>query len=702
MTRARKLLPSMFRLGVDTGGTFTDFVLVESQTGEVRTWKHLTTPEDPSVGIMEGVSELLTRAGLQLDSCSQFVHGTTIGSNIVIERKGSMTALLTTEGFRDSLLIGRQKRYDLYDVFIDKPVPLVPRYLIREIRERLSYDGRILIPLDEKGARATIRDLVGEGVRSVAICLLHAYANPVHERRMAEIVARELPDLAVTISSDIAPRYREYERTSTTVINAYIMPQVRGYLQNLSGALRSRGLSCPLYIMQSSGGIATSEVVAQQPVKAIESGPAAGVLMAIVYGGLVGARDLIAFDMGGTTAKVSLIEGGNPRIADEFEIDKVRLRPGSGLPVDVPSIDMIEIGAGGGSIAHIHLGTVKVGPESAGAYPAPICYGFGGEEVTVTDADLVLGYLNPDYFLGGRMRLDTAAAQRGIDERIAGPLGLDVTRAAWGIHEIVTAHMAAAIRAVSVERGRDPRDFTLVAFGGAGPIHASRLARIIGIRNIVLPAAAGVTSALGLLAADVKFELVRTYIARGLEQILDVVNQLFQELESQGLRLLRESLAEGEFAFVRSVDFRYIGQGYQVNIPVSPGRLDGDDVAALRRRFDEKYAAIYGYSDTTAEIEIVDWKVSATSRQQSISLPKFRKDQRSVEAATKGRRPVYFPETGWYSDCPIYDREMLFNSAPISGPAVIEERESTTVLLPGDEGVVDLYGNLVVTSNAGG
>ncbi|MBI4278512.1 MAG: hydantoinase/oxoprolinase family protein [Armatimonadetes bacterium] len=692
----------MRRLGVDTGGTFTDFVLLDDETGVVQVWKHLTTPEDPSIGILKGSAELLAQHGVRFSDVAQVVHGMTIGANVVIERKGARTALITTRGFRDTLHLGRQKRYDLYDLFIDKPTPLVPRYLVKEVSERIAYDGRILTPLDEGEVRVIVRDLLNEGVRSIAVCLLHAYANPVHERRIAEIIKEEAGDLAVSLSSEIAPLYREYERTSTTVINAYIMPAVRDYVDRLTHSLREEGLEGTVYLMQSSGGIGTAETMARQPVKAIESGPAAGVLMAIVYGRLAGERDVISFDMGGTTAKVSLIERGRPHVSDECEIDKIRLRPGSGLPVNVPTIDMIEIGAGGGSIAQIHLGIIKVGPESAGADPGPICYGFGGTRPTVTDADLVLGYLNPDYFLGGRMRLDVDGARRGIEESIASPLGLDAIRAAWGIHEIVTSNMAAATRAVSVERGRDPRDFSLVAFGGAGPIHATRLARMIGIRRVILPAAAGVASALGLLAADVKFELVRTSVARWEQGSLDLANELFRDLEEQGLALLRQSLARGDQLLLRSADMRYVGQGYQVNIPVPSGRLSTEHLAALRRAFDDTYATIYGYSDASATLEVVNWKVTAVSPQREISLPTFERAGRNLGDAAKTARPVYFPEAGGFVECAVYDRHHLFEGAAISGPAVVEERESTTLLLPGDVGTVDVYGNLIVTASMGG
>jgi N-methylhydantoinase A len=495
------------------GGTFTDFVL-QVADGRLFTGKRLTTPHDPARACVEGLHELVGQAGLGWLDLAQAVHGTTLGSNIVIERKGRQVALLTTRGFRDVLVIGREKRYQLYDLFIEKPAPLVPRSRIREVTERITFDGAVRTPLDETELRATVRGLAKDGITALAICFLHAYANPAHERRAAQIVHEEAPHVAVSLSSEVSPVIREYERTSTTVVNAYVMTAVRDYLERLERALADLGYRGRLFVMQSAGGIATAETMARFPVRMIESGPAAGALMAAAYGKLTGHADLVAFDMGGTTAKLSLIVGGRPQTIREFELNRVRLQPGSGLPMTIPAIDLVEIGAGGGSIARAAMGTITVGPDSAGADPGPICYGAGGREPTVTDANLVLGYLNPDYFLGGRMRLDLDGARRGIETAIARPLGLSVPAAAWGVHQIVNTNMELATRVVSIERGYDPRQLAFAAFGGSGPVHGCRLAQALRIPRVILPAAAGVTSAIGLLAAEVKFDLSRSHVAR--------------------------------------------------------------------------------------------------------------------------------------------------------------------------------------------
>src|SRR5262245_6893687 len=435
-----------YRVGFDVGGTFTDFVL-QSPTGELTTAKRLTTYPDPSAACLGGLDELT--AGLGWDEVAQVVHGTTLGSNIVIERKARGVGLLTTRGFRDVLIIGREKRYRVYDLQIEKPAPLIPRRLIGEVTERVLADGSVRTPLDEDDARRAIRELAGRGVTTLAVCFLHAYRNPVHEKRVAELAADEAPGMVVTLSHEVSPTFREYERTSTTVVNAYVMTALREYLRGLGGALKERGYRGRLFVMQSSGGIATAEAMERYPVRMIESGPAAGALMAAAYGELTGHRDLVAFDMGGTTAKLALIENGRPGTTTTFELHRVDNAPGSGLPMNIQAIDLVEIGAGGGSIARARLGVIAVGPESASSTPGPVCYGRGGSEPTVTDANLVLGYLNPDYFAGGAMTLDAARAARAIDERVGRPLGLGVEAAAWGIHPIVTTNMELATPVVS-------------------------------------------------------------------------------------------------------------------------------------------------------------------------------------------------------------------------------------------------------------
>jgi N-methylhydantoinase A/oxoprolinase/acetone carboxylase beta subunit len=680
-----------YRAGFDVGGTFTDFVL-QSPSGELSTAKRLTTYPDPSEACLAGLDALLAQAGVSWTDVTQAIHGTTLGSNIVIERKARGVGLLMTRGFRDVLIIGREKRYQVYDLQIEKPAPLIPRRLIGEVAERILADGSERMPLDEADARRAVRALVSCGVTTLAICLLHSYLNPAHERRLAAIVADEAPHVTVTLSHEVSPTFREYERASTTVVNAYVMTAVREYLRGLAAAMTRRGYKGRLFVMQSSGGIATAEAMQRHPVRMIESGPAAGALMAAVYGELTGHRDLIAFDMGGTTAKLALIEKGRPATTTAFELHRVRNAPGSGLPMNVQAIDLVEIGAGGGSIAQARLGVIAVGPESASSAPGPVCYGRGGEEPTVTDADVVLGYINPDYFAGGSIRLQAGAAARAIEERIARPLGLSLEDAAWGIHTIVNTNMELATRVVSIERGRDPRDLTLVAFGGSGPVHGCRLAQALGIPRVILPASAGVTAAIGLLAAEVRFDVARTYVRR-----LDLVDPddltaMYAEMAGPATEVVRESAVAGEVMVERSADARYVGQGYEVAVPVPPGRLDAAALARVRASFDDIYAARYGYASPDEPVEIVTWKLSAVGSSPRIALAKA---AARGDGGRKGVRRAYFPETRGYTDTPVYDRYALAPGTTLTGPAIVEERESTTVISPGVSATVDEYATLL-------
>ena len=684
----------VYRVGFDVGGTFTDFVL-QAPSGELHTGKRLTTYPDPSEACLEGLDELMARAGAAWADLGHAAHGTTLGSNIVIERKGKHVALITTRGFRDVLIIGPEKRYQVYDLQIDKPAPLIPRRLIVEVSERVLADGSVRLPLDEAEARRVIRDLSARGIQSVAVCLLHAYANPVHERRLAALIAEEAPGVAVSLSHEISPVFREYERTSTTVVNAYVMTAIRDYLRNLRGEMGRRGHRGRLFVMQSSGGVATAESMEHYPVRMIESGPAAGTLMAAVYGAQSGLRDLIAFDMGGTTAKLALVEDGQPLTTALFELHKVALQPGSGIPMNIHAVDLVEIGAGGGSIARVDAGTIAVGPESAASVPGPACYARGGTRPTVTDANLVLGYLDPHEFAGGSMRLDVEAARRAIDEWVARPLGLSLAEAAWGIHLVVNSNMELATRVVSIERGRDPRDLALVAFGGAGPAHGCRLAQALRIPRVILPAAAGVTAALGLLAAEVKFDVSRTYV-RTLEHVdLEYLNAMYRDMEAQALEVLHDSAVSGPASIRRTADARYAGQGYELSVGLPSGPLETKDIERLRQSFDQAYAVRYGYASAAAPIEVVNWRLGAVAAGPALELPRF-EARGSAGSALTGRRPAYFPEKGGYVDTPVYSRYRLSPGAMLYGPAIVEERESTTVLPPGCDGRVDQYGSLLV------
>src|SRR5437867_4060271 len=682
-----------YRIGFDVGGTFTDFVL-QSPAGELTTAKRLTTYPDPSEACLAGLDALLAAAGVAWSDVAQAVHGTTLGSNVVIERKARGVGLLTTRGFRDVLLIGREKRYQVYDLQIEKPAPLIPRRLIGEVTERVLADGSVRSPLDEADARRAVRELVAREVTTLAICLLHAYLNPLHERRLAEIVGEEAPHVTVTMSHEVSPTCRGYGRPSTTVVNASVMTAVREYLRGLAAALAERGYRGRLFVMQSSGGVATAEAMQRYPVRMIESGPAAGALMAAAYGELTGHRDLIAFDMGGTTAKLALVERGRPSTTTAFELHRVNNAQGSGLPMNIQAIDLVEIGAGGGSIARARLGVIAVGPESASSVPGPVCYGRGGVEPTVTDANVVLGYINPDYFAGGSVKLEPAAATRAIETKVAAPLGLSLEDAAWGIHAIVTTNMELATRVVSIERGRDPRDLTFVAFGGSGPVHGCRLAQALGIPRVILPAAAGVTAAIGLLAAEVKFDVARTYVRR-----LDAVDPatasaMYDDMATQAIDVVRESAVAGEIHVARSADARYVGQGYELTVPVPSGELDAAALARVRATFDEVYAARYGYANPREPVEVVTWKLSAVGGSPRIALAKAQTEDRG--RAVKGSRRAYFPEARGYVDTPVYDRYALAAGARLTGPAIVEERESTTVLPPGASAAVDEYASLLV------
>jgi N-methylhydantoinase A len=677
------------RVAFDVGGTFTDFVLEAG--GRLHTAKRLTTYPDPSEACLAGLDELMRQAGVPWPELAQAVHGTTLGSNLVIERKASGVALVTTKGFRDVLVIGRQKRYQLYDLQIERPEPLVDRASIFEVEERVLADGSVRTPLDEAGARAVLARLKAIGVRSLAVCFLHAYANPVHERRFAELAAEVSPEVHCSLSYDVSPQFREYERTSTTVVNAYLMVAVRDYLRRMVEELARRGYGGRLFIMQSGGGTASADTMAQFPVRMIESGPAAGALIAARYGQLGGQPDVIAFDMGGTTAKLSLVVDGKPETVDSFELHRIRGAPGSGLPMNLRAVDLVEIGAGGGSIARSERGTIQVGPDSAGSQPGPACYGLGGEEPTVTDANILLGYLSPDRFAGGSMKLDHAAAENAL-RKVAEPLGLTVTEAAWGVHAIVNLNMELATRVVSIERGHDPRRLALVATGGSGPVHACRLAMALGLPRVILPAAAGVASAIGLLDAEPRFDVSRTYLTNLVTVDWSRVDEIFQEMEAEALPMV-----EDQTAVVREVDLRYVGQGYELTIPIPPHAERGEVRwgAQLRERFEAAYAKRYGFAAPGEQIEATAWRLTVVGRKTPVALPRF--DRGSGKPSPAGRRPVYFPECEGFAETPIFDRYQLFAGAQVEGPAVVEERESTTILPPGTTAQVDAHGTLAVS-----
>ena len=686
------------RIGVDIGGTFTDLVWVDEATGSVRVGKLLTTPKEPAQAVEQGIVTLLADAGSTPASVRTVIHGTTLATNALIERKGAKVGLLTTAGFRDALEIGREGRYDMYDLFIDPPASLVPRHLRLEVTERILADGSVLTALDEGSARAAIHQLLAAGVEAIAVCLLHAYRNPVHERALIRLVTQMAPHLAVSCSSDVVPEIREYERTSTTTANVYVMPLMARYLDDLERKIHDLGIRGSFYMMLSSGGIATPDTVKRVPVRLVESGPAAGALAAARMAREANEPRMLSFDMGGTTAKACVIDRGEPLLAREFEVARAdRFKKGSGLPIRVPVIELIEIGAGGGSIARIdRLGLLKVGPESAGADPGPACYGLGGTEPTVTDADLVLGYLDPSFFLGGRMRLDVNAARRAIEERVGQPLGLSLTDAAWGIHRVVNENMAAAARIHGIERGKDLRAYPLFAFGGAGPVHAWAVGRILKVPRVLVPFGAGAISAWGLLVAPLAFDFVRTASQRLDQADWSQINRLFEEMEAEGREILKGAgIATADITFRRTAEMRYVGQGHEVEVEVPRETLGASSLGELTSRFETSYRTLYSRTPLGVSIEALNWRLVVMGPRPDISMSASDPRTESRLDPIKTRRPAYFPEANGYVETPVYDRYRLVAGQRFEGPAIIEERESTTVIGPRARISVDARLNLL-------
>lgn len=687
-----------YRVGIDIGGTFTDLVLIDDATGGQAIGKVLTTPSDPSEAVEEGLRALLEREGVEPSRLKTIVHGTTLVTNALIERRGAPTALLTTEGFRDAIAIGTEHRYDMYDVFLEKPEPLVPRSLRYGIRERILDDGSVLRELDEEQVRTVAGELREHGIGAVAVSFLHGFRNPAHERRVAEILAEEAPDVAVSLSSEVSPEIREYERTSTTIANVYVRPLVERYLNRLQERLRVLGFGGSFYVMLSNGGTASVETACRFPVRLLESGPAAGALAAAFHGNAAGFSEVLSFDMGGTTAKACLIDGGEPLTSTDFEVARVyRFKKGSGLPVKTSVIEMIEIGAGGGSIARVGpLGLPKVGPESAGADPGPACYGRGGEEPTVTDADLLLGYLDPDFFLGGRMGLDHGAAERAMG-KISTPLGLDPVEAAWGVHQVVDENMANAARVHAVERGKDPRRYLLLAFGGAGPVHAHRVARALGVPGFVAPPGAGTASAFGFLCAPLSFDLARSLHGRLDRLDWDAVGAALEEMEEEGRELLRASGVADEDVRVRRLgEMRYVGQGHEVGVGLPEGRLGPDDVDGISDGYREEYRRLYGREGPDVPLETITWRVGVSAPRPEIPMEQGKGNPRPIGEARKGKREIYLHENGGFTPVPVYDRYRLDPGTTFEGPAVVEERESTVIVGPDSRAEVDGARNLIV------
>lgn len=688
-------------VGVDIGGTFTDFVLFKPKDGSFHLHKTLTTPSEPSRAVIEGLRELLEAADVSSSQLSLTVHGTTLVTNSLIERKGAKTALVTSKGHRDVLEIGTELRYDAYNLFLKKPEPLVSRPLRFGVDERLDHKGLELRPLDEVAIEEVAASMERAGVESIAVCFLHSFRDARHERAAAEKLRKHLPWVSISLSSEVAPEIREYQRTSTTVANAYVKPLAQRYLDKLRTDLKELGYRYPLYMMLSSGGITTAEVASQYPIQLLESGPAGGALCTSFLGRLLGRQELVSFDMGGTTAKMSYITSGRPALARSFEVGRVeRFHLGSGLPVQVPVIEMIEIGAGGGSIAFKDgLGLLKVGPESAGADPGPACYGFGGDAPTVTDANLLLGYLSSENFLGGRMRLDAERAKSAIEEKVARPLGLDVVTAAAGIFDVVNENMVGATKVHVAEKGKDPRRSSLVAFGGAGPIHAHAVALALKMREVICPLRAGVASALGFLTAPIAFDFAQSVALPIDELTSDVLADVFFGMESRGTETLKDAgIGDSDVTFERSADLRFVGQGHEVEVPLPSGKVDDAYLKALPGHFHRAYHELYGQTHTDVALEIITCRVTASGPRPSITLPTVEEQTESVLRARKGSRPVYFKcaDSAGFVETPVYDRYRLKAGARFPGPAVVEEAESTVIVPPQMTASIDVFGNMLL------
>jgi N-methylhydantoinase A len=688
------------RLGIDIGGTFTDFVLLDDATSQITTYKCLTTPRDPSDAIEEGIRGLAKEVPGYVDGLEEIIHGTTLVINSIIERKGARTGLLTTQGFRDVLELGREIRYAPYDVFAEFPEPLVPRRRRLEVSERVRADGSVLKPLDDAEARQQVRSLRSMGVESVAVCLLNSFENPAHEISLKRIIAEEFPSTSISISYEVLPQIREYERTSTTVANAYVKPLTEKYLRQLYERLAALGFHGRLFIMLSSGGVTSAETAAEFPVRIIESGPTAAVIAGEYFSRLFKSPEMFCFDMGGTTAKSCLIQNGVAGVVPTFEVGRVqRFMKGSGLAIQVPVVDLMEIGAGGGSIARMsRRGTLQVGPESAGAEPGPMCYGRGGAKPTVTDADLLLGYLDAGYFLGGAMKLDVEAARRGIEECVAQPLGVSFIQAVWGIHDLINETMAAAARTHIAERGGNPKVVTVAAFGGAGPVHAYGLAQKLGAPRVVVPPNAGVGSALGFFTAPRAFDLVRSHKAPVSSADFAEIEKLFREMEAEGERTLQTSrvseTGEVSIHFSRSVDARFIGQGSETNLPIPEHDFTMLDPAEARRRFDEEYTRLYGRTYLESPVEFVNFRVRACLPVRLLELPRLPNRNGRIQDAIKGERLAFSGSPRDFTPFTVYDRYHLFPGATFSGPAIVEERESTVIIGEDAMASVDEFGFL--------
>lgn len=689
---------SYARLAVDIGGTFTDVVLELPEGGRVTT-KLLTTYAHPGEAVLEGIARVLQQAGVEPSAVGLIIHGTTLATNALIERSGAVTALLTTRGHRDALEMAHEDRFEQYDVMIDRPRPLVPRYLRLPVRERLDRNGRVLIPLDEASIEAALPVLDEHGVESVAIGYLHAFVNPQHEQRTAEMLQAARPDLSITLASEVCPEIREFERLSTACANAYVRPLMARYLHRLADELKGLGFKCPFLLMTSGGGLTTLKTAARFPIRLVESGPAGGAILARQVAHQAGLDRVLSFDMGGTTAKLCLIDDYEPLTSRSFEVDRVyRFKKGSGLPVRIPVIEMVEIGAGGGSIARVDkLQRIQVGPESAGSEPGPAAYGRGGTRPAVTDADVRLGRIVPETFAGGAFELDSAAAEKALLDGVAGPLGLDADTAAFGISEVVDENMAAAARAHAAEFGMDLARRDMVAFGGAAPLHAARLGEKLGVSRIIVPTEAGVGSAVGFLLAPVAYEVVRSRHQALSALQPRVINKLMEEMHGESLSVVRQGTAREDLLEVRHAYMRYVGQGHEIAVSL-PVETYGDQHAdVFRESFEAVYRQLYGRIIEGVDIEVLSWTLTISAPVEQPAGIKVAANEQHTAPLAHHSQLLFDPSCGKQVNAPVYLREKLQGGDAIEGPALITENQTTTVVTSNYDAVIDARGNIVMT-----
>lgn len=670
---------SSCRLGVDIGGTFTDVVL-EVDNKQFST-KVLTTYSAPENAIIDGMHQVCDKAGIHPSQIEQIIHGTTLATNALIERRGAKTVMITTQGFRDVIEMRTESRFEQYDLNLTLPEPLLPRQSRLTVRERINASGEILIRLELAEVDALADQIEAAGYESVAIGLLHSYVNPVHEKQIREVLAKRLPHVMISLSSEVSPQMREYERFNTVVANAYIKPLMKSYLGRLAGRLNAEGATCAIFLMHSGGGIISLDSAAEFPVRLVESGPAGGAVFAANIAARYALNKVLSFDMGGTTAKICLIKNQTPKTSRVFEVARTyRFKKGSGMPISIPVIDMVEIGAGGGSLAHVDtLQQIRVGPESAGSEPGPACYGRGGERPAVTDADLVLGKLDPDTFAGGTIQLHTDQSSRALEDTIGKPLGMDVTTAAYGLAEVVDENMANAARVHAVENGEDLAEYTMIAFGGAAPLHAGRLCEKLGIRRLLVPPGAGVGSAIGFLRAPFSFEANRTLYMRLSEFDPAMIKSLLSELQSEATGFVRTCDANASILSEFKVYMRYAGQGWEIPVNLTAQEALNPDAATFQQRFEDDYSALFGRTVAGMDVEITVWAVNATT--EAAQVAKVEAQPAAAAADINGQRSLFDPAIGTTVDASIILRENMHSGQYVEGPAAITEDE-TTIILP--------------------